>query len=103
MSEALTLLKALVEKCPEESAYVYPECAYCGGSAHHGTVEYTHSENCPWLAASKFIADHKDTTEPHEAGEISDGFGSVWLLCKPDCGIQVVRPGKAQCECDFKE
>ena len=38
-----------------------------------------------------------------EYGEVSDGFGSVWLLCKPDCGIEVVRPGKAQCECDFKE
>lgn len=32
--------------------------------------------------------------------EIDDGFGSVWLKCHPNCGMEVVRPGKAQCWCD---
>ena len=35
------------------------------------------------------------------AGSIEDGFGSCWAKCdKPDCGLQVVRPGKVQCHCD---
>jgi hypothetical protein len=31
---------------------------------------------------------------------ISDGFVNSWPLCKPDCQLQVVRPGKVQCECE---
>lgn len=33
--------------------------------------------------------------------EISDGFGNSWTNCKlaGDCGLHVVRPGKAQCWC----
>lgn len=30
--------------------------------------------------------------------EIDDGFGSIWTLCRPDCGMEVVRPGKVQCD-----
>lgn len=33
-------------------------------------------------------------------GEIDDGFGSTWSLCKPDCRLEIVRPGKVQCECE---
>jgi hypothetical protein len=33
--------------------------------------------------------------------EIDDGFGGVWELCnRSNCGLEVVRPGKAQCWCD---
>lgn len=35
-----------------------------------------------------------------EHGVVEDGFGSAWARCAPDCGLQVVRPGKAQCPCD---
>ena len=38
-----------------------------------------------------------------EYGEIDDGFGSTWLRCKPDCQLEVVRPGKVQCECEYRE
>lgn len=32
---------------------------------------------------------------------ISDGFGSEWAKCRrPDCGLHVVRPGKARCDCE---
>lgn len=33
--------------------------------------------------------------------EISDGFGNSWTKCKlaGDCGLHVVRPGKADCWC----
>lgn len=32
---------------------------------------------------------------------VCDGFGSVWPKCKkPNCGLNVVRPGKVQCWCD---
>ena len=34
---------------------------------------------------------------------IDDGFGNSWGLCeRPDCGLEVVRPGKVQCWCDGK-
>jgi hypothetical protein len=33
--------------------------------------------------------------------DISDGFGNSWERCKlgDDCGLHVVRPGKADCWC----
>ena len=33
--------------------------------------------------------------------DISDGFGNSWGRCKlgADCGLHVVRPGKAKCWC----
>jgi len=32
---------------------------------------------------------------------IDDGFGNEWELCaRPDCGLEIVRPGKVQCWCD---
>lgn len=31
--------------------------------------------------------------------ELDDGFGNVWEKCdRDDCGLQIVRPGKAQCD-----
>ena len=36
---------------------------------------------------------------------IDDGFGNKWHRCKleSDCGLHVVRPGKAQCWCQDQE
>lgn len=31
---------------------------------------------------------------------VEDGFGGGWAKCGPDCRLQVVRPGKVQCDCD---
>lgn len=31
---------------------------------------------------------------------IEDGHGNSWPKCKPDCRMQVVRPGKVQCDCN---
>lgn len=30
-------------------------------------------------------------------GTVADGFGSEWIRCGPNCDLQVVRPGKVQC------
>ena len=32
--------------------------------------------------------------------ELEDGFGSCWMKCHKACGLNVVRPGKVQCDCD---
>lgn len=32
--------------------------------------------------------------------QVSDGFGSTWVKCSPTCDLHVVRPGKAQCNCE---
>jgi hypothetical protein len=37
------------------------------------------------------------------AGFIDDGFGNRWSKCKPDCRMQIVRPGKVQCACDHEQ
>jgi len=40
---------------------------------------------------------------PGQWGTISDGTGNEWARCMPNCGLEVVRPGKVQCYCDDKE
>jgi hypothetical protein len=32
-------------------------------------------------------------------GTVADDFGNVWPKCSDECRLQVVRPGKAQCDC----
>lgn len=34
---------------------------------------------------------------------IDDGFGNEWVKCSraERCGLQIVRPGKVQCWCDY--
>jgi len=31
---------------------------------------------------------------------IEDGSGNTWERCGPTCKLEIVRPGKVQCECD---
>jgi DNA modification methylase len=31
---------------------------------------------------------------------VDDGFGNQWAKCGPDCAMQIVRPGKVQCDCN---
>lgn len=38
------------------------------------------------------------TKESGPFGVVEDGFGSAWRKCAPDCCIEVVRPGKVQCD-----
>lgn len=37
------------------------------------------------------------TNSVEQATRIEDGFGGVWATCGPGCDLQVVRPGKVQC------
>lgn len=35
---------------------------------------------------------------------IDDGFGNAWAKClRTDCSLQIVRPGKVQCEGEHDE
>lgn len=40
-----------------------------------------------------------------KGNDICDGFGNSWSRCKlgADCGLHVVRPGKARCWCQDQE
>ena len=40
-----------------------------------------------------------------KGSDICDGFGNSWSRCKlgADCGLKVVRPGKARCWCEDQE
>lgn len=39
-----------------------------------------------------------EVTITSELSDIEDGFGNYWPRCKrPDCDLEVVRPGKVQC------
>jgi len=31
---------------------------------------------------------------------LDDGFGNQWPMCRADCALQIVRPGKVQCEAE---
>jgi hypothetical protein len=43
-------------------------------------------------------------SDPKTGRSIEDGFGNVWELCgRPDCELEVVRPGKVQCWCDIED
>lgn len=43
--------------------------------------------------------------DPYRTEDVlDDGFGNQWHKCeKPDCGLEIVRPGKVQCWCDNKK
>jgi hypothetical protein len=41
--------------------------------------------------------------EPVRREMLDDGFGNQWELCGEHCRMQIVRPGKVQCDCtEFK-
>lgn len=57
-----------------------------------------------WPCVSSLVAE--DLTEGltrHEGRIVKDGFGSEWLRCGPGCDLHVVRPGKAQCNCESRQ
>jgi len=36
---------------------------------------------------------------------LDDGFGNAWVKCQEfgdECGLQIVRPGKTQCWCNYR-
>lgn len=35
--------------------------------------------------------------ENKAAETIRDGFGNTWTTCGPGCQLEIVRPGKTQC------
>ena len=43
------------------------------------------------------------TPPPGDFGAVTDSHGNAWSRCRPGCGVEVVRPGKAQCFCDYLE
>ena len=94
----------------------------CGGGLHFGVTPahatFYHYEATRWVACrvpldSLIPLDDKAKSAScvvlHEvdrfgdrldAKVIEDGFGSTWIKCGPGCDLQVVRPGKAQCNCN---
>jgi hypothetical protein len=32
---------------------------------------------------------------------LDDGFGNQWVKCEGRCGLEIVRPGKVQCEVEW--
>lgn len=55
-------------------------------------------EECPWCGHPQDVAaDEMQAARP----TLDDGFGNEWPLCgRPNCGLEIVRPGKVQCWCD---
>ena len=73
-----------------------------------------HDEDCVGCAADELdalLAEHPADPKPitmhtgshnpessdSTTAEIEDGFGGYWTTCGPGCDLQVVRPGKVQC------
>lgn len=62
--------------------------------------ETTDAEYAMWQELRTALADARRTapaTASEGATEIEDGFGGYWTTCGPDCDLQVMRPGKVQC------
>lgn len=59
-------------------------------------------DRCPEPpAVDATAAVEADTPEPAHLRVVDDGFGNEWSKCaRPECGLEVVRPGKTQCWCD---
>ena len=48
------------------------------------------------------MAETRVRVEPNY-GVLEDGFGGIWRKCRHDCRMEIVRPGKVQCdECDYR-
>ena len=61
---------------------------------HLGTCE-------EWQAALDRLEALRGPERPVEQlSYVEDGFGSAWVRCGPACRLEVVRPGKAQCDCE---
>lgn len=63
-------------------------CGVCGSpfpASHYGDCR----------AASGRVA-------PMPHGSVEDGHGNAWAKCKADCRMHIVRPGKADCDCDWR-
>lgn len=106
---------------PQRSVWYQPCAAHHVVS--HGSV-VADCPNCrktpqvecvnPWCdgwPCSEHLALHDETTETcthagESAGErpgfgtVKDDHGSTWEKCSPTCDLQVVRPGKVQCNCE---
>lgn len=75
-----------VEQCIE-AMRLYSES---GNSARERIVFLT-----PALQAA-ILAHLRSLVAPH--GVISDGFGNSWRKCAAGCHLEIVRPGKVQCD-----
>lgn len=57
------------------------------------------SEACARLMLRPMTLAKKALAKPPVV--VSDGCGSEWVKCdRPNCDLQVVRPGKVQCSCE---
>lgn len=53
-----------------------------------------------WVRSVRAALTGGTSPEPTELACIEDGFGSSWAMCGSDCSLEVVRPGKVQCQGD---
>ena len=66
----------------------------------------TNDELDQLLAEAQVEKGRRENTdiEDAESGTLDDGFGNCWVKCeRPDCGLEIVRPGKVQCYCDNED
>lgn len=46
------------------------------------------------------MRERMETVEAKPEHILDDGFGNRWIKCHDHCGLQIVRPGKVQCDND---
>lgn len=93
MTHAMTDLRERITKAIGELE------AKADGLAREGKSPEWHISLRGKIQGLKLVLDYMRVYEP-PYGTVEDGFGSVWQRCKEDCRLEVVRPGKVQCECD---
>ena len=96
--------EALLAKCEAALASKDAELAKCANlvaqeARAHGD---TKAELAAVVRFVQRVAGDVTRQEPSNPNVLDDGFGNQWLKCsRPGgCGLQIVRPGKVQCDCE---
>lgn len=80
------------EACPNHCREGVVECWSPGGPC-----EQPNRPGCETCGTCNHCTPPTTDAEEAHVSEIEDGFGSSWATCGPGCDLQVVRPGKVQC------
>lgn len=91
----------------EIAGFTHEHIARYIATLHNEQLQEQQEDPDPWndLSGPSTLSQPVDgLSAPGKYGTVNDGAaGNVWPLCMPNCGLEVVRPGKVQCHCDDRE
>ena len=100
LADAMAVAEREYKVAPSEGSYM--QAAEATKRFEEASREFWASLSTDGTGESPVLSTHLDVMgklyEQDETEDtIDDGFGNAWGKCRPDCGMYVVRPGKAAC------